>query len=115
MTAFVTAFFSAPCLAFEVEVFTDITTQASYMEVTIQFKVRESVTGGEANVEVLRSEKRSGNYETVGFAELKPQGFYGFHDKTVKKTTYFYKLQLKGMGVTSEPFKGNALLVPPTT
>lgn len=98
------------------DVFMDISTQANYMEVTILFKVQEGALDKDAEIEVLRSEIKSGRYEPVGLATYnKFKGLHEFKDKTVKKTSYYYKLSLKGKDITSDPFKGNALLVPPGT
>lgn len=97
-------------------VFTDITTQASYMEAIILFKVKDRPLGVDMKIEVLRSERKSGDYKPVGLAEYdKKMNSYEFRDKTVRKTSYFYKLSVKGEDVTSDAFRGNALLVPPGT
>lgn len=98
------------------DVFTDIATHPSYMEAIIIFKVKECPLHEDTKIEVLRAEKKSGDYKSVGLAEYNQKiDSYQFRDKTVRKTSYFYKLRVKGEDVTSDPFRGDALLVPPGT
>jgi len=115
ISALMVSLFAAPSRA-EQDVFIDISTRANYMEVAILFKLQEGALDGGGEIEVLRSERKSGPYEPVGLAKYnKFKGLHEFKDQSVKKTSYYYKLSLKGKGITSDPFKGNALLLPPGT
>ena len=106
-----------PCLAVaENEVFLNIKTKTLYMKVAINFKIKEGSIDIPSEIEVQRADKKSGDYQVIGTVAYNGLNkIYKFRDENAEKTAYFYKLKVKGTNITSSPFKGKALLVPPGT
>jgi hypothetical protein len=97
-------------------VFLKIKTKAAYLNTIIKFDVKEGAVDNPSEIEVLRAEKKSGDYQVVGLVNYEVgKNSYVFEDKTVEKTSYYYKLRFGGQEIISKPFRGRALLLPPST
>ena len=111
---------ATPCLAAEEDdVFSNIKTKAVYMRVVISFDVivlDEGVFENPAEIEVLRANRKSEVYKLIGSIRYgEGKNPYEFRDDNIKKTSYYYKLRVKGKNITSKPFRGRASLLPPST
>ena len=111
------AVFVLPCLGVAAdEAFLNIKAKTLYMKVEIRFEIEEGAVDYPSKIEVLRADKKSGDYQAVGTVAYNGRNVvYKFWDESVKKTSYYYKLKVRGENITSKPFKGKALLVPPGT
>ena len=109
--------FVFPCLGVaEDKVFANIKAKTLYMKVEITFEIEEGSISYPSIIEVLRAARKSGDYQIVGTVGYDGRNMvYKFWDESVEKTAYFYKLKVGRTNITSTPFKGKALLVPPGT
>ncbi len=116
LMAGVSAVFASLSAASEDGVFLKTKSKPLYMKAKIQFEIKEGALDDGSEIEVLRSERKKGNYEVVGSVNYETgKKTFEFVDEKVQKNNYYYELRIKGRQVTSKPIRVKVLLFPPGT